>query len=329
MGARSTNEVAPLLSVVICIRNGASFLPDLQTALLSLEEPPGGFEVIFVDDQSTDGTGAHLQRITERDRRFSLIRGRGIGLAAARNDGISKARGRFVALTDADVIPDRDWLVQIHQVLENGRVRAVEGLVAPWTDNGSPLIRNVRNQDGGRFMTANMVYERLLLNELNGFDEAFTPPCFLEDTDLAYRALDRGIEIPFVKDVRVRHRDVPLTPRAALQSSGGLKWMALVARKHPERYRALRRKVQTLRPGDADFVLGLVAVFAMRGAPARYRVLSLAQFGIALRRVLRVAEMDRIPRGQRVPWLGVALASPALRILHLIRGWVKFRKVAL
>jgi glycosyltransferase involved in cell wall biosynthesis len=325
-------EPAPLLSVVICVRNGASFLPGLCDALLGQEEPPGGFEVIFVDDQSTDGTSAYLERVTERDRRLSIVYGRGLGQAAARNDGIARARGQFVALTDADVIPDRDWLVQTANVLESGDVRAVEGLVDPWSDNGSlsPLVRNVRNQDGGRFMTANMVYERSLLEELGGFDEAFRPPSFLEDTDIAFRTLDLGIDIPFATNVRVRHRDVLLTPGTALRSLGGLKWMALVARKHPARYeKLLRNKVQTLRPGDVDLLLGLLLLVATRHSPARERLLVLGQCAVALRRVLRVAEVGRVPQSERIPWLVVALVSPALRTLHLIEGWIRFRTVAL
>jgi glycosyltransferase involved in cell wall biosynthesis len=321
---------APRFSVVICVRNGVAFLPDLCASLLSLEEPPDGFEVILVDDRSTDGTGEYLESLAKRHSRFSLVRGRGIGLAAARNDGIAKARGRFVALTDADVIPDRDWLVQMNRVFEGKEVRAIEGLVAPWNEKESPLIRNVRNQDGERFMTANMVYERSLLNEIHGFDEMFAPPCFLEDTDLAYRVLDLGVEIPFATNVRVRHRDVPLTPREALRSLGGLKWMALIARKHPMRYRALLRgKVQTLRPGDADFLLSLLLLLAVPRVPSRQRVLLFGQLAIALRRVLRVAEIGRVPRSERIPWLVVALVSPGLRALHLTEGWIKFRKVAL
>ena len=322
----------PRLSVVICVRNGVTFLPGLCSALLQLEEPPGGFEVIFVDDQSSDGTSAYLERMTERDRRFSIVYGRGLGQAAARNDGIATARGRFVALTDADVIPDRDWLVQITNVLDDQHVRAVEGLVDPWRDDGSPspLVRNVRNQDGGRFMTANMVYERSLLEELGGFDETFRPPSFLEDTDIAFRTLDRGIDIPFATNVRVRHRDVLLTPRGALRSLGGLKWMALVARKHPARYKALlRTKVQTLRPGDADLLLGVLLFVGTRGAPARERLLVFAQCALALRRVLRVAEVGRVPQSDRIPWLGVAVVSPAFRMFHLLEGWVRFRTVAL
>jgi glycosyltransferase involved in cell wall biosynthesis len=326
----SLSEAAPLLTVVICVRDGRLFLPGLCASLANLEEPEGGFEVVFVDDQSRDGTTEVLADMAARDNRFRLVRGRGVGVAAARNDGIAHARGTFIALTDADVIPDDDWLVQIARIVDRGEVRAIEGFVAPWSDNSSPLIRNVRNQDGGRFMTANMVYEKALLDELGGFDENFRPPCFLEDTELAFRTMDRGVDIPFAVDVRVRHRDVPLSPKGALKSLGGLEWMALVARKHPERYRRqLRRKIQTFRPGDLDFLLVLPLLVTRRRASLIDRIVGAALIGVALRRVLRVAEVQHIQRAERLPWFGVALASPGLRAFYLVKGWIRFRKVAL
>lgn len=325
----SRSAVDPLLSVVICVKDGRPYLPGLYESLTRLEEPQGGFEVVFVDDQSRDRTAEFLADIAARDRRLRIVRGRGLGLAAARNDGIANARGRFIALTDADVIPDQDWLVQIERFVHRKGVRAIEGVVDPWSGNGSPLIRNVQNQDGGRFMTANMVYEKALLDEIGGFDENFRPPCFLEDTELAYRTLDRGVHIPFVTEVRVRHRDVPLSPSAALKSLAGLEWMALVARKHPKRYRQqLRGKIQTLRPGDLELLLSL-SLLARRRASLSERVVGAALIGIALRRVLRVAQINHIPRAERLPWFGVALASPGLRAFHLVKGWVRFRKVAL
>jgi glycosyltransferase involved in cell wall biosynthesis len=327
--SESHSPVASLFSVVICVRDGRPFLPALYESLAKLEEPKGRFEVVFVDDQSRDGTTEFLEDIAAGDHRVRVVRGRGVGLAAARNDGIANARGRFIALTDADVIPDQDWLVQIERFLSREGVRALEGVIAPWSSNRSPLIRNVQNQDGGRFMTANMVYEKALLDELGGFDERFRPPCFLEDTELAFRTLDRGIDIPFVTDVRVRHRDVPLSPSAALESLAGLEWMALVARKHPSRYRLqLRSKIQTVRPGDLELLLSL-SLLARRRASVSERLVGAALIGIALRRVLRVAQISHIPRAERLPWFGVALASPGLRVFHLVKGWVRFRRVAL
>jgi glycosyltransferase involved in cell wall biosynthesis len=322
--------VDPLVSVVVASRDSRPYLSGLCEALRHLDEPPGGYEVIIVDDGSIDGSQRYLQDIAEADHRFHMIRGAGRGPAAARNLGIRKARGRFVAFTDADTVPERGWLVAGCGALRKRGVRVLEGAVIPWSvERPRELVRRVTNEDGGRFMTANMLYERSLLLEVGGFDETFTRPHFLEDSDLAFRVLDRGEPIPFVPEVRVRHRDVPFGPRQALREPAKLQWIALLARKHPTRYsHDLRSKLQTMRPGDGDYLVALLLLLVSRRASVAVRALVVASFGIALRRVLSVSEFRRTRR-HRLGWLAVAMGSPALRLLCLAAGWIRFRKIAL
>lgn len=327
----ATAQSRPLFTVVICLKNRRALLEDLCGALQDLEEPPGGFEVVFVDDRSYDGSAEYVAGIAGEDPRFHVFQGRGFGLAAARNDGIAHARGRFIAMTDDDVLPEQDWLVRASKVLEEENLRALEGLIAPWSPESlTPPIRRVRNEDGGRFMTANMIYERSVLEQVGGFDETFRPPCFLEDTDLAYRVLDLGIRIPFAPDVRVRHRDAEIRPGEMLRAQRQLRWMALVARKHPARYRRqLRNKLQTLRPGDADLILSGALAVASRRSSTPVKLLAWTMTLVGIRRVLRVAQVQEVPLPRRPLWAVAALAAPAVRTTSLLRGWVRFRKVAL
>jgi glycosyltransferase involved in cell wall biosynthesis len=320
----------PFLSVVIPARNSRHYLEELYERLDRLEEPTGGYEVIFVDDGSTDGSYEYLRDLILSNARFQVVRGPGRGPAAARNAGIAASRGRFVAFTDADVLPEADWLVRAGAVLGRGNVHALEGAVLPWSSappDGD--LRNVRNEDGQRYMTANMVYERSVLESAGGFDETFRRP-FLEDTDLAFRVMDLGIHIPFVPELRVRHRDMPFRPRQALLDQTKLHWLALVARKHPHRYRSqLRPKIQSLRPGDADLLLAILMLFFARRGNVVLKSLACTALAVAVRRVLAVAEVRRAPTGQRAVWFAVALVAPAVRFASLITGWVRFNRVAL
>jgi glycosyltransferase involved in cell wall biosynthesis len=256
------------------------------------------------------------------------LRGQGIGPAAARNLGVAAAQGELIAFTDPDTLPDPDWLVAAAAALEANESRALEGAVAAEYETERAFIRQVRNEDGGRYMTANMVFAKDLLDAVGGFDERFRPPPFLEDSDIAFRVLDAGVDIPFAPSVRVRHRNIPLSPRRELSDQGRLQWMALMARKHPERYRSqLRPKVQAFRPGDRGFLLAIPgALLAWRTGP-KAGVLSLAWLALATRRVIRASGYADVPGKARAPWIAVALTAPIARAFHLARGWRRFGRL--
>src|SRR5205814_4859141 len=133
------------------------------------------------------------------------------GPAAARNVGLTAARGRYVAFTDADTLPRPNWLEVGLERLRKEGVFAVEGAVE-MTPSDQPMRHShaVINETGGRYMTANMFYDREVLLGVGGFEEAFREQ-FLEDSDLAFRVMDAGYEIPFEAGAVVGHREIELT----------------------------------------------------------------------------------------------------------------------
>jgi cellulose synthase/poly-beta-1,6-N-acetylglucosamine synthase-like glycosyltransferase len=315
----------PSFSVVVPVYNSAAYLDELVDTLAALDEPPGGYEVLFVDNRSTDGGRELLEAACAEQPNMRVLGGAGIGPAAARNLGIAAATGAYIAFTDPDTLPEQDWLAAAAQALHDRGVRALEGAVLPEGNAARPMMRPVRNEDGGRYMTANMVYAKELLDQIGGFDERFRPPPFLEDSDLAFRVMDAGAEIPFVPSVRVRHRDVPATPARELADQGRLQWMALLASKHPERYRAdLRPKVQTFRPGDGQLLAALPLALAARRLGRVAQLVSLAWLAVAARRVIRASGLTGVAGEPQAPWIATALAAPAVRAYHLIAGALRF-----
>jgi hypothetical protein len=312
-------------SVVVPVFDSRPYLEELVERLAALEEPGGGYEVIFVDNKSTDG-GRELLEAACADRpNMQVLDGAGIGPAAARNVGIAAAGGSFIAFTDPDTLPEPDWLTAAARALDELGARALEGAILPEGHTAQPMMRPVRNEDGGRYMTANMVYAKDLLEEIGGFDERFRPPPFLEDSDIAFRAMDAGAEIPFVPSVCVRHRDVPVTPARELADQGRLQWMALLASKHPERYRAdLRPKMQTFRPGDVALLTAVPAAVVAGRIGRVARLVSLAWLTVAVRRVIRASELTGHAGEPQGPWIATALAAPAVRAYHLARGALRF-----
>lgn len=94
---------APLVSVIIPIYNTAVYLPQCLDSLLGQSFTE--FELILVDDGSTDGSGAMADRYAAADARVRVIHQANQGVSAARNRGLDAATGTYVTFVDAD-----DWV---------------------------------------------------------------------------------------------------------------------------------------------------------------------------------------------------------------------------
>src|SRR5688572_29764368 len=103
-----TAELAPALSVVVPTYMRAELLERLLVTMNDVVAPVGGFEVIVVDDGSTDTTGDVVRRSALPIR---YVRQENRGPATARNRGWQMAAAPIVVFTDDDCVPDRRWLV--------------------------------------------------------------------------------------------------------------------------------------------------------------------------------------------------------------------------
>jgi glycosyltransferase involved in cell wall biosynthesis len=97
-----------LISVLLPARNASATLHDALRGVLAQRDAPP-FEVVCVDDASTDATPSLLAEAAHRDARVHVVRGEGRGLVAALNLGLSRCKGDLIARMDADdlVYPDR------------------------------------------------------------------------------------------------------------------------------------------------------------------------------------------------------------------------------
>jgi hypothetical protein len=101
--------------------------------------------------------------------------------------------------------------------------------------------------------------------------------------------------------------------------------MALVAAKHPDRYRTqLRPKVQLFRPGDLPWVATAPAALAARGSRLPMRLAAWMAAAFAMRRVVRASGVAEVPAAGRPGWAAAALAAPFLRVFYAGRGWWRF-----
>jgi glycosyltransferase involved in cell wall biosynthesis len=111
------------LSVIVPFYNAEKYLEQCIQALLAQSYPASRYEVIMIDNNSTDGSPA----IVGRYSRISLLRERKQGAYAARNRGVAASTGSIIAFTDADCSAFPEWLEQIVAALDSPEVLLVQG----------------------------------------------------------------------------------------------------------------------------------------------------------------------------------------------------------
>ena len=213
---------SPLASVIIPNWNGARYLPACLDALRRQTYP--AFEVIVVDNASTDGSRALLQRDYPEVRLLALERNR--GFAGGVNAGIRASRGEIVALLNNDTEADPRWLAELSRALQRhpeagaaaskmllfDRRDTIHSAGDAFRTDGQPANRGVWQKDMGQFDREEFVfggcggavaYRRAMLDEIGLLDESFFLNC--EDVDLAWRAQLAGWRCIYVPTAIVYH----------------------------------------------------------------------------------------------------------------------------
>ena len=105
------------ISVILPTYNRCDVLPRALECFASQQAPGLDFEVIVVDNNSTDETKAVIESFAARDKRIHYLFEPRQGLSHARNRGIGVARAEMVAFTDDDVEVATDWIAQMHRAM--------------------------------------------------------------------------------------------------------------------------------------------------------------------------------------------------------------------
>ncbi len=145
MNAQPPKVAAVRFSVVVPFLDERESLEELYIKLLAVFEPLGSFELIFVDDGSTDGSFEVVRRLFERDRRVGAVQLRkNFGKSAALTEGFQRARGEIIVTIDADLQDDPTEIPKLVEGLE--RADIVTGWKRqrhdPWTKTFPSRIFN-------------------------------------------------------------------------------------------------------------------------------------------------------------------------------------------
>ena len=121
------------VSIVVPMWNAAATLDRCLDGILGQDAPPGSFEVIVVDNNSTDGSASLV-----RERQgIQLLSEPRQGAYAARNRGIAAAAGALIAFTDPDCVPRPDWIRRLKAAMADPEAMVVTGRDRPAGDSRS------------------------------------------------------------------------------------------------------------------------------------------------------------------------------------------------
>jgi GT2 family glycosyltransferase len=228
----------PRISVVVCSYNAEPTLRDCFEGLRQLDYPD--YEVIVVDDGSSDGTAA----ITG-DYGFRLIRTENRGLSNARNTGMEAATGEIIAYLDSDARPDPSWLSYLAHTFLTTKHAAVGGpnLSPPgdgeWAEGvanapGAPIHVLLSDSEAEHIPGCNMSIRKNSLQAIGGFDPQFRVAG--DDVDVCWRLHQRGWTLGFNPAAFVWHHSRNSIRAYWKQQVGYGKAEALLQRKWPEKY---------------------------------------------------------------------------------------------
>ena len=110
----------PKLSVIIPVYNGEKYLSRCFNSLKN--QTFSDWQAIFVDDGSTDNSGKILDKYADKDKRIMVIHKKNMGVSAARNDGIKKAKGIYIHFMDVDDDVDSDYYESMLKVANNSDI---------------------------------------------------------------------------------------------------------------------------------------------------------------------------------------------------------------
>jgi glycosyltransferase involved in cell wall biosynthesis len=192
------------VSVVMPTRNRCALLQRSLEAL-GRQRDCGAFELVVVDDGSTDATAQTLSAVRlPAAVQLRSLRQEHAGPAAARNRGLLACRGDVVAFTDDDCIVADDWVAQVEAAFTNGDATGFGGrlvslpattLVGRYLDWSAPLeMPPAAAGEVSYVNTANCAFTRSALLCIGGFDESFLRPGG-EEVDLCRRLRAAGFSL--------------------------------------------------------------------------------------------------------------------------------------
>jgi cellulose synthase/poly-beta-1,6-N-acetylglucosamine synthase-like glycosyltransferase len=323
----------PSLSIVIPTHNHAAFLPELMTSLEKQTMPRESFEVIVVDDASTDSTWEVLSGLVNATplRMRAARADHNVGPGSTRNAGVTLARGHALAFTDDDCLPSTVWAEELARAVTDG-LDLVQGRTLPqprtpqgpwdryvWVTGSTPL-----------FESCNLAVSRIAFEEAGGFPTARpdatrgTRSHFGEDVEIGWKIRNAGRRTGYSASALVHHRMIPGRYADWLAEQRRMGLFPGLVRRVPGLRRELLRLGVFLSANTARFDLAVagVTLAAVSGRPW------VAAAGLPWLRQ-RWREATARPGRTRLARLAQYALGDGLGLVSLVAGSVRDRRLVL
>lgn len=211
------------LSIAVCTYNRADVLPKCLESLADQTTDAELFEVLIVDNNSTNDTKRITEDFCKKHNNFKYILEEKQGHSQARNRAIAEAKGKYLAYIDDDAIANKDWAKSILDCFAKTDADVVGGPVEPFIDSeknynieshkfdcGNERKRMVPPKFDFGFSTCNVCFKKSLFDEVGLFSEDFGivngKLQMGEDSEMGYRLLKAGKKFYYEPNMKVRHK---------------------------------------------------------------------------------------------------------------------------
>ncbi|MCM1129008.1 MAG: glycosyltransferase family 2 protein [Oxalobacter formigenes] len=208
----------PQISIIVPIYNAEKYLSECLDSILL--QTFTDFEIICVNDGSTDNSAKILEKYKKLDKRIKIITHKNQGVVFARNNAIKKAKGEFIYILDSDDIIEETTLEKSYKAITAGKGDIITCRVFNFGRNSGGELRfptpNKRNMATGNCLVNAALFRKKLFDKSGGFDTTFTKG--IEDYDFylnaCYRQNAKFYRIP---EILFFYRKKPINESRQLQ----------------------------------------------------------------------------------------------------------------
>jgi glycosyltransferase involved in cell wall biosynthesis len=335
--ADSMNNAMPLVSVVLPTYNRRELTRDAIESLWRQTLSPENFEIVLVDNCSTDGMREMIAEMQQRSP-VNLVyhcMPENRGVARSRNAGVRIARGEFIALIDSDCEAHPNWLEKGLAVFD----QSVAFVTGPVLDKKNQHVTFFSRSNyaglehNATYPACNIFYRRSVYLEMGGHDENLCFGSFFNmavecaDTDLAWRIKEHGYNNVFVPDLFVYHEVEKLEFRRWLTHPFRLFAVPAIVQRHPQlRPMLLSHGVFFLKESPANYLAVAALLLSVTWHPAA-AVLTLPYIICMARFLNWELSLLRLPK--LLVQLVLVTLQQTVACAGLIYGSAKFRSLVL